>query len=486
MNRKSFLLIMLIGILFPWKRLLGSSRTKRLRPVSTKDTKIPNDFDYDVLVVGAGAAGVYGAAILKQSGLRVCILEARDRIGGRVKSIRTKSGNYVELGGQWLAKTGQNRLSTLVKKYSYKSFKNPEYGDDVIVENKDSIRIPHGDLPLSLTAKIDSLRFGYYLSRKIDKIKESEPKNLVSLDHLNFKEWLNEKLWTTQSRRFWTTLSEQSLCCDPEKVSVFEALMNLSTIGSLEILEEADHFYFKDGLSRIFERLVSDHEIDLKLKSQVNTITQTQDCVRLKGSFGELTAQYALLTLPPQLYEDIAFEPPLPTSLSEVITNPVLGKIVKVVAIYNRPWWRDQGFSGSIQSKIGPFDFVIDSSFEGAKEGVLVGLAQSSFAEKLNGLTGTEIKNTFIQQLLSAFGASFDPDEFYLTNWNEEVLSRGGFSSRRALGEWALFGDVFSRPEGRIYFAGTECAKEWRGYIEGALESGERQALNICKLIKGK
>jgi monoamine oxidase len=204
----------------------------------------------------------------------------------------------------------------------------------------------------------------------------------------------------------------------------------------------------------------------------------------LRGSFGEIKSKFALVAVPPQVFSRISFEPKLSEDLDKVIHSFQQGNVVKVVAFYKEPWWRDMGNSGLIQSQVGPFDFIIDSSFPNLQEGVLVGLAVSTYAKKLENLSDSEIKEKFIEQVNRTHRASYQPVEIHCMNWINEKFTLGGYSSRRKIGYWSLYGDILAQPQARIFFAGTESARQWRGYVEGALESGERQANIIAKKLK--
>lgn len=439
---------------------------------------------YDVAIVGAGAAGIIAAEVLVKKGLKVCVLEARDRIGGRLKSVKTNSGAFVELGGQWLAMSGQKRLEALVKRYKYEHFINPTKGYVFLEDLNGLQKLPKDSIPLSFVGKIDSLRFRYYISKKIRDVNLGNIQKNKGLDQIDIQSWLNNNLWTKDSREYWRILFEQALCCEISNVSVLEGLLNLSSIGGLDKLENADHFYFNKGLSNLFSKIVKDNDIEVRYNSEITHINQDQDSVTSRGSFGEIKSKFALVAVPPQVFSQISFEPKLSEDLDKVIHSFQQGNVVKVVAVYDKSWWRDMGNSGLIQSQVGPFDFIIDSSFPNLQEWVLVGLAVSTYAKKLENLSDSEIKEKFIEQVNRTHRSSYQPVEIHCMNWINEKFTLGGYSSRRKIGDWSLYGDILAQPQARIFFAGTESARQWQGYVEGALESGERQAHIISKKLK--
>lgn len=442
--------------------------------------------DFDVVVVGAGPAGLSTARALHRNGLRVKVLEARDRVGGRVRSLRLSEGGHVELGAQWLAQKGQVRLRRLVRELQFKPLKNFSEGKSVY-NSKGRTRIVEPDyLPLSFLEKLDVMRLVWLIERLAKKTSgRPNPKLVAVLDSLTISDWLNEKSWFSAAAAFLLSLVEQGLCASPEKVSVFELCRMTEGIGSFDRLQTADTYYFEEGLQSVFEAMAGGLGGAVSLNEPVTRIVDDGTMVTVHTSSRSYRTRRVVVALPPQVVAGVVFDPPLDPQRRSVLRNIESGRIVKVIAVFEDKFWRARGFSGMIQSPDAPFDFVVDSSHPRSKGGILVGLATGARAEALERFSAEEKKALFLEYLKKSFqGEPSSCIGFHTHDWNKDPFSLGGYSSRRAIGDWARAPDALSACSGRVHFAGTETANEWRGYIEGALESGERVVAEVIKALE--
>ena len=150
-----------------------------------------------------------------------------------------------------------------------------------------------------------------------------------------------------------------------------------------------------------------------------------------------------------------------------------------MIAIYSSPWWRKSGFSGLINSSDELINLVIDSSDTKTSQGILVGLSTGTNAAKLNLLTENEKELLFKNIVHKAFNKNEVIENFFVHDWVNDPFSLGGYSLHYNLGYSLKAEELFNQPYESIHFAGTDTANEWRGYIEGALESAERVVREI-------
>jgi monoamine oxidase len=438
----------------------------------------------DVAIVGAGASGIYAAKTLKERGVSVLVLEATERIGGRLfsKEIADRK-HYVELGGQWLAKEGQTRLNDLITRYQFKKSTNFQKGRWMHDEGSRFVAKKEGSLPMSFFAALESFKFVKHLEKLAQSISLDAPWSTPSLDQVSLDAWLSQRFWLKETELYWRNQMEQALCCDLRKVSLLEMLLTAKTVGNFERYQGADHYFFAQGLANLFVQIVKDQEIDVRLNAPVHAVKQYTDHVEVTTANAEIDAKVVLFAVPPQTLRKIAFDEPLPETFANMLVDFVQGTVVKVVGVYAQKWWRDRELSGLIMSQHGPFDVVVDSSFDTLEKGILVGLVTGSRASKLKDLNQEELKSKFEEYVQSALGAAPPLEDFLYMDWNQVTYTQGAYSSKRALGHWLTARDALQSPFGRVYFAGTETAREWRGYVEGALESGERQARQIADLL---
>lgn len=428
-------------------------------------------------MVGGGAAGIRTAALLEAAGLDVILLEARDRLGGRVLSIPCGEGMAVEAGAQFVAKSGQTRLKQLAKNSNSSLVSRSLKGVSLQKEGADYVRLPMHEPKLSLLDSLDLLRLNGIIQREIRSLAKGTGDRNRRLADVSALEWLQRTSWLPGSFRVVENALEQAACVDPSKISILAALSTLSTIGGLEMLDDADHYSCPTGLQGVLLHEAKDAGFEVRLQSPVNQVTVTPSCVRLDASGGEVLASKVVLALPPHLYRHIRFDPALPEQVAEKLNNYVEGHVVKVVSVYDQSFWRSRGFTGTVFSPEEGFDLLVDTSDGYGGKGVLVGLVGGRRADALLAQPVEWRKRFHHDQAQAAFGELPIPIQQESVDWLAERWSEGGYSASPSLRS-AHDGGEFG-PIGPLFFAGTETADEWRGYIEGALQSAEREAAKI-------
>lgn len=436
---------------------------------------------YDVIVVGAGAAGLRTAGLLKARGLKVLCLEGRDRVGGRVLSQPIGDGQFVELGAQWMALEGQHRLEELVAKSGIQARTHRKGGKDLVLSRGVTRTLKAGALDLSVLAQLDTLQVYLRLKWILKRISVSEPWRSADLDRISAADWIQGAAWTKESKDFWTHVSDQEMCCDSKAFSVLEMAQNMATAGEVERLDRAEHFYFPQGLGSLFKKMADDLGDSLKTGERVRTVSENGDgkAVTVTTDKNSYVAKYAVLAIPTQLMGKLG----LPQPLADVADRTLEGRAVKMIAVYDSPWWRAKGFSGRVTSRDGRLDLIVDSSHEENGKGILVGLISGPRSRDIAGRPLEEQREIFKQHIHAAFGEWREPLQFYSHDWNNDEFTRGGYASHRRIGEWVESKGALIEPNGRLLFAGTETAREWRGFIEGALESAERAASECESLL---
>ncbi|MCA2959704.1 MAG: FAD-dependent oxidoreductase [Silvanigrellales bacterium] len=440
---------------------------------------------HDVVIVGAGPAGLTAARILCQRGLKVKVLEARDRVGGRVKSVALPGGGHVELGAQWLAQKGQVRLERLIKEHGIVQLTNPRSGKNLYFSEGNARRVARDFVPLSLLRQIAATLLVWRIERLAGSVLSASNESLFrELDSVSVAEWVSRASLSRRASAYLLDGLEQGLCTPSSRVSMTEGLKLISGMGALRNLESADAFFFEEGLQSVFNRMAGELGDVVCLGQIVDALAADVDKVTVHsrgvGQNETVHSRRVVIAVPPQVMRGIRMDPPLESFRTQALLNFELGSVVKVVAVFERRSWRERGLSGEISSPDAPFDYVIDSSHPSSDRGILVGLATSRRGQALEGLNMEMLKSAFLRHLELCFGDSPGPCiAFHSHDWNGDPFSLGGYSSRRGMGYWARTGDSLFAPFGRIHFAGTETAHAWRGYIEGALESGERVAQEV-------
>lgn len=220
----------------------------------------------------------------------------------------------------------------------------------------------------------------------------------------------------------------------------------------------------------------------LVLMSPVRKIEQITGGVRVTSARGTYEASRVIVSVPTPLYNEITFDPPLPADKVEMCNTTKLGDYGKMVVFYKTPWWRASGLTGMSQTHQGPFGVTRDSSVDAdghySLTCFMVGRPARVWSEKSPEARKQEVV-TKIQQLFSPFAKVEEPIDYIEQIWKNEQWSQGCPCPAMPPGGLTKFEHVLRAPAGRIHFVGTETAFEWKGYMEGAVRSGERGAQEV-------
>jgi monoamine oxidase len=162
-----------------------------------------------------------------------------------------------------------------------------------------------------------------------------------------------------------------------------------------------------------------------------------------------------------------------------------MGSVIKYVAGYPAPFWRQHGLSGAALSLRGPIVLTVDSSPRSGRRGVLIAFVNGAPARDLATRSPEDRRTTILDELGRLFGPqAATPVSFVERNWNEEAFARGAYSAVFPPGAWTQLGSTWRAPVGRIHWAGAETSPRWYGYIDGAVRSGEAAADAVMRAIR--
>ncbi|MEM6431020.1 MAG: NAD(P)/FAD-dependent oxidoreductase [Deinococcota bacterium] len=429
----------------------------------------------DVIVIGAGLSGLHAASLLKTAGHSVRVLEARDRIGGRVHSVPIAPGIAADLGAQWIADR-QTRMMTLAREHNIAFHPTYDRGAMLSVQGKQIKRVDHNHIPLGIVAKLDSYRI---LSRLEQISEEAMGAEAEKYDALSLQHFLEDVAWRKRAGNFIGGQLASSLCMAVDKVSVAEVVRQIATMGGIDAVFEADQYIVTGGSSQFAAVLSAGLDGDIVLNEPVYAIDQSATEVTVHTKHNTYHATSVILAVPPQLIVAIDFKPALPEARLSVLNQFIQGKVIKTLAIYDTAWWRSKGLSGTVSDQSGMFPFVVDNGASVTDVGMLATLstadARDRVVEQATGSPG-EAFASYAQRVIDKEAPA--PIETLSLDWNAEPWSQGGYASRRSLGGWTTVPDLFS-PFGKVFFAGTETADEWRSYMEGALQAAERAVAEV-------
>lgn len=434
---------------------------------------------YDVVVVGAGFAGLTAARDLGQDGKRVLIVEARDRIGGRTWYRPFADTDFcIEMGGNWIDATGNTALMAEVERYGVQLSTSPQVEHHVSL--LDGVR-SHAACPLSRDDERDLQRFVDEVSRaarRIDPMLPLDAQNVADLDVPigSYLESFGLSMTLFELMGAWI---RQETGCHLSKVSALHLLAWIPLLENdvLAIGHTPTH-RFAAGTIDLLQRMLDDSGAQLRLSTPVQAVTQTAEHVEVRTHSGEvLRARGAVIALPLNCLPDIAFEPPLSPEKSAAVAIGQSGAAKKLWALVT-------GLPPKILG-IGEHDEPIDvffTDYPGAETGLggdlVVGF--STQERPLDILDRDDMQTAFRRYVPEASVLKVDGHD-----WLADPYSKGTWCAAPA-GLLSKFDSALAAAEGRLVFAGSDIAYAFRGWMEGAVETGATAATALSAVLAEK
>jgi len=434
----------------------------------------------DCVVVGAGLSGLYAARHLARAGVKVVVFEAAERLGGRVDSCRADQRYAYDRGAQWIS-NDQPRMMALAQEAGIALHPTFRRGAVLVAQGNGFRRHKYAGGELSIVARIDLAIALIRLTRRLRAIARA---NSAESDDLSVDRLIHRTTNTDAAATYLSNLVAAAYCSEATQISALELAHQLKSVGGIRALSNAEQWIVSRGASQFVDWLASDIRQVIRMSSKVTAIEQGNEFATVTAGNATFRCQTVILAIAPHLYRHIAFSPQLPDSRTKVLGRFVRGHVVKSVAIFEKPWWRQMGLSGMVVNPGSPFPLVIDSGATNDSPGVLVCLSTGSAALVLEPKSEAERTHLYLSYLSEAF-ASAPPEPIAVESrdWFHEPFAEGGYASFRGLHGWRL-GDSVFHPHGRIHFAATETAHAWRSYMEGAVNAGFQAAQAVTEQLQ--
>jgi monoamine oxidase len=462
----------------------------------------------DVAIVGAGLAGLVAARRLVAAGVRPLVLEARDRVGGRLLNHEIGGGKIVEVGGQWIGPT-QERIAALAAELGVGTF--PTYDEGREVLEMGGKRTTYSDFervrpellrdlsraisPLALVdfeqarARLD------WMAKRVPLEAPWQAPKARLWDGQTFATWVRRNTRTAGARSLFELVTEAVWAAEPADVSLLHVLFYTRSGSGFNSLIGTDggaqQDRFEDGSQRLALLMAEElGEDQVRLGSPVRRIEHGDDGVVVhtdggSGGPASVRARRAIVAVPPTIAGRIAYDPPLPALRDQLTQRMPQGSVIKTMAIYEEPFWRREGLSGQGTSDVGPARVTFDNSPPGGAPGVLLGFLEGRFARHWATRPAAERREAILAGHARLFGPrAARPVDFVERIWAEEEWTRGCYGCLMTTGGWTEYGRALREPIGRLHWAGAETATVWNGYMDGAVRSGERAAAEVLAQIR--
>jgi len=438
-------------------------------------------------VVGAGFAGLTAAWRLTQAGYSVVVLEARDRIGGRVWTDHLADGTPIDRGGAWLG-PGQDRLYALAAEMGIGTYPTFVAGDHLFLKDGRVHRY-HGLIPRGLSwSQLVGLEVA---RRRLDALARRVPleapwsaPNAADLDARTIENWIR---WNAPSRVVRDLLRKtmvELFTADPSEVSLLHVLFHFHSAGGFVSQTSIEGGVQQDrivgGMQTILDAIAARLGDAVRLAAPVREIRQDAAGVDVVSDRATVHASRAIVAIPPVLASHVRWTPRLPTDRMFLLDRLPAGWAWKLALVYDEAFWRSDGLSGQTLAMESPFVVTIDACGATAPPGILNTFVVGPDARHLARLSPAERRRTVVDEMAARFGPKATRVRDYVEQeWASEEWTRGCFMSHYAPGVMTQFGHLVREPVGRVHFAGTETSAVMNGFIDGAVRSGERAAAEV-------
>ncbi|CAN5725608.1 flavin monoamine oxidase family protein [soil metagenome] len=445
----------------------------------------------DVVVVGAGFAGLTAARELTRLGYHTLLLEGRDRVGGRSYT-GAVAGLPADLGGTFVGPT-QDAVLKLAAELGCETLPTYHQGKNLI-NWRGRVRGYSGTIPsLSLGALLNVARIRWQFGRLARRVPLSEPwtaRGARELDAQSLGQWLRSVRASSTTLDLMAIMARVTWGCEPDEVSMLHAARYVKAAGGLDrmldVEDGAQQDRFGAGTQQIAIRMAEELGERVVLGATVRHIEHRDGHVTVTSTHGTVSADRVVVAIPPEHRGAITFTPDLPPEHRELIQRWPQGSLSKAYAAYDTAFWRANGQSGEALSDTGPafitFDVSPDSPDGKSGPGVLLGFVDS---REFDTLPAEQRRERVLAGFAALFGdAALSPIDYVDHRWGSEPFAAGGPTAAVPPGSWTSVGPWLRRPVGPIHWAGTETADEWTGFLDGAVRSGLRAAAEVADSLK--
>ncbi|MFF2777390.1 flavin monoamine oxidase family protein [Streptomyces sp. NPDC058052] len=419
-------------------------------------------------------AGLIAARELFRQGIDVLVLESAARPGGRMMAETSALGSRLDLGGQWVGH-GHHRFAALAAELGAELFPMHTPKRPAVVDGPRRVSAMN---PAMLAAHTVLLAWEL-------RAKRAAPGKWASQ---TVGAWLRNVPGRT-TRRLLEVLVAVTTTADLDRYSMHAFAGAVRHQGGLKAMLSTDggaqEKLIVDGAGTLTDRLAAGLGERVLTGRRVTAIHHDDSGATLHTTGGALRAARVIVTVPPPMSARIAYDPPLPESRTMLERNTYMGSVYKAIAVYEHPFWRQRTGHGEFMLLAHPGGAVFDTTPPGGP-GHLCILVAGTEARELDRTDAEGRRQALLGQLVPHIGAeALAPAGWHEKSWHLDEHVGGGYAALATPGTTDGYLPMPSQSVGALHWAGTETAFEHAGYIEGAIQSGERAAREVIKSLRG-
>jgi monoamine oxidase len=457
----------------------------------------------DVIVVGAGIAGLTAARNLVKAGKSVIVMEAANRVGGRTLSDDLGNGKVADMGGTFIGPT-QDHIAAIVKELGIGTFPTYNTGNNVFIRTDGRRETfasngPTGTAPADPELLPDLALVVQQLDSMAAELDVNQP-----WAHPRAAEWDSQTLdsWMRQNssgNKEW--MAVVSAACEPifgaeaREISLLYVLFYIASSGNEQNKGTFERNFNTAGGGQETRIDGGAQLISIKMAEQlgrrviksapVRRIDQNRSGVRVWTDKYYVQGKRVIVAMPPATAGRIVYHGGMTTLRDQLMQRIPQGTLRKFDAVYDTAFWRDKGLTGQCVSNVGPVKVTFDASPKDANPGVILGFIGGTEARIWTPKSAEERKAAVLKQFQLMFDddRALQPKAVVEKDWPADPWCKGCPVGVLPPGTLIDFGPALRAPVGKIHWAGTETSDYWCGYMDGAARSGERAAKEVLGAI---
>jgi monoamine oxidase len=448
----------------------------------------------DVVIVGAGLSGMIAARTVLAAGLTPVVLEADERVGGRILT-ETVDGVPLELGAQWIGDTHE-RMFALAAELGVETFEQYDDGE-TSYELVGSGVLGEHDFHARFASELKELEL---VLRRLDVLAAEVPveapwsaPRAAEWDAITAGAWYDAQGLSEVARTLLEICTVGILAVPTAEVSFLHLLFTIQTCGvTSELFAEseggAQTTRFVGGTSQLPLRLAALIEEHIVLRAPVLLIEHGAGGVTVHCRGGLVArGRRVIVAISPTLAGRIMYDPPLSGVRDQLTQRLPNGSAMKAFFVYDEPFWRTAGLNGQLISDIGPARMSNDTCIPGDDRGVILLFLEGDQARTAGRLPEAERRAALTAELVRHFGSrAAKPLHYVDGEWSDRQWTRGCYNANHGPHVWTKYGAALATPIGVIHWASTDTATYWSAYMEGAVEAGERAAREVISAISAR